>query len=43
MIINAFKNGIFPLQHEESKFEDEDDIRGESGLINFKNFYRLIF
>ena len=45
MIINAFKNKIFPLYHEENMFEDkdEDDIKDENGLINYKKLERLIF
>ena len=37
MIINAFKNKIFPFYHEEDMFEgeDEDDNRDENGLINY--------
>ena len=39
MIINAFKNKIFPLYHEENMLEDkdEDDFRDENGLINYKS------
>ena len=45
MIINAFKNKIFPLYHEENMFDDkdEDDIKDENGLINYKKLERLIF
>ena len=45
MIINALKNKIFPLFHEENMFEDkdEDDIRDENGLINYKKLEKLIF
>ena len=45
VIINAFKNKIFPLYHKESMFEDkdEDDVRDENGLINYKQLERLIF
>ena len=39
MIINAFKNKIFPLYHE----EDECEIRDENGLNNCKKLERLIF
>ena len=45
MIINAFKNKIFQLYHKENMFEDKDenDIRDENGLINYKMLERLIF
>ena len=44
MIINAFKDKIFPLYHE-SRFEDKEqgEIRDENGLINYQNLDRLIF
>ena len=44
IIINAFKNKIFPINWEERYFEDEDkdDIRDENNLINHKKLYRLI-
>ena len=44
MIINAFKNKIFPLNYEESYFEDEDkdDLRNENNFINYKKLDRLI-
>ena len=32
MIINAFKNKIFPIYHEENMFEVEDNIRDENRL-----------
>ena len=36
IIINAFKNKIFPLNYGENHFEDEenDDNRNENNLIN---------
>ena len=39
MIINAFKNKIFPLYHEENMFEDkgEDDIKDEMVLLIIKS------
>ena len=40
MIIDEFKNKIFPFYHKESKFEDEDDIREKMILLIIK---RLIF
>ena len=43
MIIHAFKNGIFPFHHEENRFEDEDHIRDENVLLNYKTINRLIF
>ena len=45
MIINAFKNKIFPLYHEENMFadKDENDIWDENGLIDYKKLERLIF
>ena len=44
IIINAFKNEIFPFYHEKSQFEDEDknDIRDENGLIDCRKLNRLI-
>ena len=45
MIINAFKNKIFPLnngEEEQSHFEDENKIRYENGLIDYKKLDRLI-
>ena len=44
MIINAFKNEIFPFYHEIRELEDKDknDIRDENGLIDYKNLDRLI-
>ena len=44
MIINAFKNKIFPLYYEENMLEDkdEDDIRDENGLVNYKKLERVI-
>ena len=44
IIINAFKNKIFPINCQERYFEDEDkdDIRDENNLINHKKLYRLI-
>ena len=44
MIINAFKK-ILPLNYDEeeqSHFEDENKIRYENGLIDYKNLDRLI-
>ena len=45
MIINAFKNKIFSLYLEENMFEDkdEDDVKDENGLINYKKVERLNF
>ena len=45
IIINAFKNKIFPLCHEKNIFEDkgEDDIRNKNSLINYKKLERLTF
>ena len=45
MIINAFKNTIFPFQHDESRFEDEDedDIKDKNSLTDYKKLDRLIF
>ena len=40
MIINAFKDKIFPFYHEsrfEDKDKDKDHIRDENGLINYKS------
>ena len=42
MIINAFKDKIFPLYHE-SRFEDEDEVRDENDLTNYQKPDRLIF
>ena len=45
MIINAFKNKTFPLHHddhEESRFEEENDDRDENGLTK-NGLDRLIF
>ena len=45
MIINVFKNKIFPLHHdphEESRFEEENDDRDENGLTK-NGLDRLIF
>ena len=47
MIINAFKDKMFPLYHE-SRFEDKDEhenkkIRDENGLINYQKLDRLSF
>ena len=42
MIINVFKDKIFPLYHQ-SRFEDEEEIRDENGLINYQKLERLIF
>ena len=41
IIINTFKNKIFPLYHEENMFQD--NIRDKNGLINYKKPERLIF
>ena len=45
MIIKGFKNRTFPIHHddEDSIFEDEDeqDIRGRNGLIDFETLDRL--
>ena len=44
MIINAFKK-IFPLNYDEeeqSHFEDENKIRYENGLTDYKKLDRLI-
>ena len=45
MIINVFKNTIFPFQHDESRFEDEDedDIQDKNSLTDYKKLDRLIF
>ena len=46
MIINAFKDKIFPFYHEsrfEDKDKDKDHIRDENGLINYKKLDSLIF
>ena len=45
VIINRFKNKIFPLYHEENMFEDreEDDIRDKNGLTDYKKLERTIF
>ena len=45
MIVNAFKNKIFPLYHKENMSEDKDEdyIRDKNGLINCKKLERLIF
>ena len=45
MIINPFENKIFQLYHEENMFEDKDenDIRGENGLINYKKLDGIFF
>ena len=45
MIINVFKNKTFPLHHddhEESRFEEENDDRDENGLTK-NGLDRLIF
>ena len=37
MIINAkYFHKIFPLYHEENMPEDEDEIRGQNDLIDYK-------
>ena len=43
MIINAFKNGIFPFSQEKSEFKDEDknDIGDKNDLFDCKKFDRL--
>ena len=45
IIINSFKNKIFPLYHEENIFgdKDEDDSRDENDLISYKKLEELIF
>ena len=45
MIINSFKNKIFPLYHEENIFgdKDEDDNRDENGLISYKKLEEFFF
>ena len=45
MIINVFKNTTFPFQHDESRFEDEDedDIKDKNSLTDYKKLDRLIF
>ena len=45
--IEGVKNGIFPLNYdeiEEQEFRDKEEnkIRNENGLIDYKNFNRLI-
>ena len=40
MIIDEYRNKIFPFYHKESRFEDEDDIREKTILLIIK---RLIF
>ena len=44
MIINAFKNDIFPFYHVKSEFEDENknNIENENDFIDYKKFERLI-
>ena len=47
-IIEGFKNGIFPLNHDEREGqefrdkEEENTIRNENGLIHYKKLERLI-
>ena len=43
IIINAFWNKTFPLNYEESDFEDKDDITDENNPINYKELDRLIY
>ena len=44
VIINVFKNEVFPFYLEKSEFEDEDknNIRAKNGLIDYKKLDRLI-
>ena len=47
IIIKGFKDGIFPLNHdnvveEQARYEEEEkNIRNENGLIDYKKFERL--
>ena len=42
-IINAkYFHKILSLYHEENMAEDEDEIRGQNDLINYKKLARLI-
>ena len=47
-IIKGFKGGTFPLNYddvveEQARYEEEEkNIRNENGLIDYKNFGRLI-
>ena len=43
IIINVFWNKTFPLNYEESDFEDKDDITDENNPINYKELDRLIY
>ena len=43
-IIEGFKNGIFKIYYDDGRFgdSDENDIRDNNGLIDYKNLNRLI-
>ena len=42
MIINAFKDKIFPFYREDNMPEDEDEIRDKNGLVDYEKLDRLI-
>ena len=44
MMINAFKNEIFPFCHQKFEYGDEgkNDIRDENGPVDYEKFDRLI-